>query len=186
MSMLGRSTRDATLQEEVKVTSGSAHSIDHSEAVPRLIQPPTRYTDSGTVNAVTSTVLVSTSNSAGEKHIKLPTHVEADVLVELVAFEFTLAQKVTACLVGLLCEPGAIPEAHKLIYALNGDIVSDASALLDESDVVHLPVNRLVRISSGGGNYITRVAMIAVKGNASLTKTSNTSLEMVCIGMGEV
>lgn len=40
MSMLGRSTRDATLQEEVKVTSGSAHSIDHSEANPRYLVTP--------------------------------------------------------------------------------------------------------------------------------------------------
>lgn len=161
--------------------------IDSNEAAPRHVIIPTMLHNSGGTNEIKSSKLVGTSYSTGAKHIKLPTHVEADVLAELVGFEFDLADKVTACLIGLLTEPGAIPEAHKLIYTLNGDIVSDASALLSEdNDVVHLPVGRMIRISSGGGNYITRVGMIAVKGNASLTKTSNTTLEMVCVGLGGV
>jgi hypothetical protein len=168
-----------------KVSADSLHAIDGVWQVSRQIVVPSMTTESGTVTAEASSIEVDSGGSAGQQHIKLPTDVEADVFQELVSFEFPAADNVKAILIGLLTEPGAVPESLRLVYTLNGDIVSDATKLMDESDdVLTIPAGQLARVQSPVAN-ITRVAAIAIKGNASLTKTSNTTLTLWCQGLGE-
>lgn len=157
MSMLGRSTRDATLQEEVKVTSGSAHSIDHSEANPRYLVTPeingTPIPKFAVAAAKSGTTAVGTMDTS-------PT--EAEVLALQQRVEFSEDLNVLSLNLHFIAAKPADCSVLNILARINGnDLPEDASAFANGyDDVITIAPNEPVKIVSSVP--ITKLSVVGV------------------------
>ncbi len=161
---------------------GFGPNSDVHKGAPKEIVIPTAKTNSGGVTTTgASIVTIDSGAAAGAQHVQASGDLEADVLQEIIGFEFDNDDTVRKVILGVLIENNAQSETHRIAFTLNGDLVSDASNLYNENNnVLSAPVGFLIEIPSPTVN-ITRVGVIAK--SSGLGKLSGAVCEFFCVGV---
>ena len=163
-----RSSTDSESVEEVLSTSGASHSMSIPDTAldSKTSITPTIKVNSGATSSSGTEVLIDPNNAtAGLKHVEDTSPTEAEVLDELVGFEFESSDDVKTVYLGLITYDdgatanGLCPASH-LVFTVNGDLVADSTKLFNTyPDVGKILPNEIVRISST--TAITRIGCIA-------------------------
>lgn len=164
----------------VQTHSGGAALVTIAGAPKTAITPTVKTNGGGTSEAV-SVVAINSGAAAGSQHIQASADTEADVLQELVRFEFDSADSVVVAYLGLSIVPAATSEVQALKFVINGDIVADASDLFGDSGVSWVYANEVVEINLGG-TAITSVSCIATE--SGVASSVATGAKITCMGYG--
>lgn len=165
----------------VQTRSGGAAHVTTAGS-PKTTITPTIKTNGGGTSATGSSVTINSGASAGAQHLQASGDAEADVLQELVRFEFDSADEVVVAYLGLSIVPSETTEVQALKFVINGDLVADASDLFGESGVSWVYANEVVEIKLGG-TAITSIGVIAT--SSGVASSVATGAKITCSGYGE-
>lgn len=148
----------------------------------RAIKAPTIKTNGGGVSAAGHKVQINSGAAAGSQFIQLAADTESDVMQELVGFEFADGDNVYAAALGLEVSQGIVSEVQHLKFVVNGDVITDASALFNEQGVTFVQQGETVEISST--SKIRRIGVIAAQNNVAASVA--TGAQITCTGYSNV
>ena len=161
-------------------TSTNGAALVSTAGAPGELVAPTIYTNGSSVSTVGTKVVINSGASAGSQHLQAAADTEADVLQELVGFEFLAADGIKKALLGILIDDSAASEAFRASVTLNGDVVSDSTILFNEtSDQFSSPRGVIAEINVPSG--ITRIGVMPKA--SGLTKTTGAICELYCVGV---
>lgn len=141
---------------------------------------PTIYTNSGATSSTGSSVVINSGAAAGSRHVEDSSPTEAEALIELVGFEFDLADQIKFATLHLSVVGLGASEVQALKFVTNGDAIGDATLLNNEDDVSWVLRNETVEITSGSTNYLTRIGCIAT--NSAVATAVATGAKIFCMG----
>ena len=144
-------------------TAGAGHVT--TAGGPKAAITPTIKRNAGATTSSGSSVTINSGASAGSQHIQASADTEADVLQELVRFEFDAGDKVTVVYLGLSVAPAPTSEVQDLKFVVNGDVVADATRLFTETGISWVFRNEMVEIGQGG-SFITSISCLATTSGA--------------------
>jgi len=140
---------------------------------------PTIYTNAGGTTVTGSSVVINSGAAAGSRHIEDVSPIEAEALLEIIGFVFAASDLVKYATLSLSVQGLGATEVQALKLVVNGDIVSDATAINNEDGVSWVLANETLYVTAGS-NYITRIAVLAT--NSGTATSVATGAKVLCMG----